>query len=110
MGVVPPEWHPDLFKHSLSYNGMSHFHRPGIVFTVELIVALPPQYASCLDTAIMVSLAEIRKGGRREGIVMLELKWRRHGMDGALQGVGCKGESRFDVSFRVLGFPTGEVR
>jgi hypothetical protein len=42
MAVIPPEWHADVFKHSLNYNGMSHFHRPGIVFTVELIVAVPP--------------------------------------------------------------------
>ena len=42
MSSIPLEWHADAFKHSLKYNGMSHFHRPGIVVTIELIVAVPP--------------------------------------------------------------------
>ena len=42
MPVIPLEWHADIFSHSCTYNGMSHFHRPGIVHTVECIIAVPP--------------------------------------------------------------------
>lgn len=30
-----------MFKASLTYNGVSHFHRPGIVYVVDLIVVVP---------------------------------------------------------------------
>jgi len=44
MSVLPDEWKPDALKSALKYNGVGHFHRPGIVFAVELVVAIPPHH------------------------------------------------------------------
>jgi hypothetical protein len=44
MSVLPDEWKPDALKYSLKYNGVEHFHRPGIVYAVELIVAVPAHH------------------------------------------------------------------
>jgi hypothetical protein len=41
MESIPDEWKPDAFASSLKYNGVKHFHEPGIVYAVELIVAVP---------------------------------------------------------------------
>lgn len=41
MAVLPPEWHENALSSALTYQGMDHFHRPGIVYTVDLIVAVP---------------------------------------------------------------------
>ncbi len=39
--VVPDEWKGDLFKNALTYNGPANFHREGIVYAVDMIVAVP---------------------------------------------------------------------
>lgn len=41
MSVLPVEWHGDALKSALTYQGMDHFHRPGIVYSVDIIVAVP---------------------------------------------------------------------
>ncbi|KAE8454604.1 hypothetical protein EG329_000227 [Mollisiaceae sp. DMI_Dod_QoI] len=41
VSAMPDEWKEDMFKPSLTYNGVSHFHRPGIVYAVQVIVAVP---------------------------------------------------------------------
>jgi hypothetical protein len=41
MRVIPDEWKPDVSKKALKYNGVDDFHRPGIVYAVELVVAVP---------------------------------------------------------------------
>jgi len=42
MSVLPDEWKEYALKASLNYHGVGHFHREGIVFAVELVVAVPP--------------------------------------------------------------------
>lgn len=44
MAAIPDEWKPDALKASLSYNGVSHFHRPGIVCAIDLVVAVPAHH------------------------------------------------------------------
>lgn len=41
MSVLPAEWHGDAFSSALTYQGMDHFHLPGIVYSVDLIIAVP---------------------------------------------------------------------
>ena len=41
MESIPDEWKPDALGSSLKYNGVSHFHQPGIVYAVDVIVAVP---------------------------------------------------------------------
>jgi hypothetical protein len=41
MAAIPDEWKADAFSSSLKYAGASHFHRPGIVYSVDAIVAIP---------------------------------------------------------------------
>lgn len=41
MGVLPDEWKAHAFSSALTFNGQAHFHRPGVVYSVELIVAVP---------------------------------------------------------------------
>jgi hypothetical protein len=41
LSVTPDEWKADVFSSSLTFNGQAFFHAPGIVYTVELIVAVP---------------------------------------------------------------------
>lgn len=41
MAAVPDAWKADTLASSLRYNGVSHFHRPGIVYSVDLVVAVP---------------------------------------------------------------------
>jgi hypothetical protein len=41
MEAIPDEWKPDAFSSSLKFNGVSHFHQPGIVYAVDIIVAVP---------------------------------------------------------------------
>jgi hypothetical protein len=41
MSVTPDEWKADVFSSSLTFNGQAFFHAPGVVYTVELIVAVP---------------------------------------------------------------------
>jgi hypothetical protein len=43
MSVTPDEWKADAFSSSLTFNGKAFFHAPGVVYTVELIVAVPPK-------------------------------------------------------------------
>jgi hypothetical protein len=44
MSVLPDEWKPDALKSALKFNGVAHFHRPGIVYAVELVVAVPAHH------------------------------------------------------------------
>jgi hypothetical protein len=44
MAVIPDEWKADALKASLTYNGVGHFHRPGIVYGVGLVVAVPAHH------------------------------------------------------------------
>ena len=41
LSVVPDEWKANVFSSSLTFNGQAHFHRPGIVYSVEIVVAVP---------------------------------------------------------------------
>ncbi|KUJ09404.1 uncharacterized protein LY89DRAFT_741117 [Mollisia scopiformis] len=41
VSVMPDEWKQDMFKPSLTFNGVSIFHRPGVVYAVDLVVAVP---------------------------------------------------------------------
>jgi hypothetical protein len=41
MAAMPDAWKADALSSSLKYNGVSHFHRPGIVYAVDLVVAVP---------------------------------------------------------------------
>lgn len=41
MSVIPDEWKGDIWKSSLSFNGVSLFHKPGMCYSVDLIVAVP---------------------------------------------------------------------
>lgn len=41
MEVMPDEWKGDMFKNALTYNGPGNFHREGIVYSVDMIVAVP---------------------------------------------------------------------
>jgi len=43
MSVLPEEWKAKILKSAVTYKGADHFHRPGIVYAVELIVAIPPK-------------------------------------------------------------------
>lgn len=41
MTVIPDEWKADAFAPSLSFNGPAVFHRPGLVYAVDMVVAVP---------------------------------------------------------------------
>ena len=41
MSVLPDEWKEHVFSPSLTFNGQGNFHRPGVVLSVDLIVAVP---------------------------------------------------------------------
>jgi hypothetical protein len=41
MAAMPDAWKADALSSSLRFNGVSHFHRPGIVYAVDLVVAVP---------------------------------------------------------------------
>jgi hypothetical protein len=41
MEVLPDEWKGDSLASSLMFNGAAHFHRPGVVYAVDLVVAVP---------------------------------------------------------------------
>lgn len=41
MTIVPDEWKGDNFKSAMTFNGAGHFHAPGIVYAVDLVVAVP---------------------------------------------------------------------
>lgn len=41
MAAIPDEWKADALKSALKYNGVSHFHHPGIVYAVDIVVAVP---------------------------------------------------------------------
>jgi len=44
MGAVaatPDEWKSDIFSSALKYSGVSHFHVPGMVYAVDIVVAVP---------------------------------------------------------------------
>jgi hypothetical protein len=41
MAALPDEWKEYALSSALSYNGPGHFHRPGIVHAVDLVVAVP---------------------------------------------------------------------
>ncbi|KAG4433678.1 hypothetical protein IFR05_010846 [Cadophora sp. M221] len=41
MSVIPDEWKADAFAPSLSFNGPAVFHRPGLVYAVDMVVAVP---------------------------------------------------------------------
>ena len=41
LAVIPDEWKADAFSSSLTFNGVSHFHRPDILYAVDLVVAIP---------------------------------------------------------------------
>jgi hypothetical protein len=41
LSVTPDEWKADVFSSSLTFNGQAFFHAPGVVYTIELIVAVP---------------------------------------------------------------------
>jgi hypothetical protein len=41
VAATPDEWKGDLFSSALTFNGVAHFHRPGIVYSVDLVVAVP---------------------------------------------------------------------
>ncbi|CZR63008.1 uncharacterized protein PAC_12905 [Phialocephala subalpina] len=43
VSVMPDKWKGDMFKPSLTFNGPAHFHRLGIVYSVQLVVAVPPK-------------------------------------------------------------------
>jgi hypothetical protein len=41
MAAIPDEWKANALDSSLKYAGVSHFHKPGIVYSVDVIVAVP---------------------------------------------------------------------
>lgn len=41
MAACPDEWKEYALMSSLTFNQVSAFHRPGMVYTVDIIVALP---------------------------------------------------------------------
>lgn len=41
LAAIPGEWKGDAFAPALTFNGPNLFHRPGVVYSVELIVAVP---------------------------------------------------------------------
>ncbi|KAE9365115.1 hypothetical protein N431DRAFT_518124 [Stipitochalara longipes BDJ] len=41
VAAMPDEWKTDLFSSAMKYVGVSHFHKPGIVYAVDLVVAVP---------------------------------------------------------------------
>jgi hypothetical protein len=43
MGAIPDEWKQYAMLSSTFYRGVGHFHRPGIVYALDLVVALPAQ-------------------------------------------------------------------
>jgi len=44
MSVTPDEWKKDSFSSSLTYDGGKSFHKPGIVYSVGIVVAIPGQH------------------------------------------------------------------
>ncbi len=41
LAALPDEWKQYFTASSLMYNGVGHFHRPGMVYAVDLVVAVP---------------------------------------------------------------------
>lgn len=41
LSVTPEEWKADAITSSLTFKGVAHMPRPGLVYTVEVVVALP---------------------------------------------------------------------
>ncbi|KAK0105471.1 hypothetical protein ONS95_004165 [Cadophora gregata] len=41
MSSIPDEWKADAFAPSLGFNGPAIFHRPGMVYAVDIVVAVP---------------------------------------------------------------------
>jgi hypothetical protein len=41
MAAVPDEWKEYALTSSLTFNQVSAFHRPGMVYTVDVVVAVP---------------------------------------------------------------------
>lgn len=41
MTIVPDEWKGENFKSAMTFNVAGHFHAPGIVYAVDLVVAVP---------------------------------------------------------------------
>jgi len=40
MSGLPDEWKTDSLVSSVKFVGVSHFHKPGVVFAVDLVVAV----------------------------------------------------------------------
>jgi hypothetical protein len=41
ISALPDEWKAQAFSSSLTFNGQAHFHRPGVVYSVDVVVAVP---------------------------------------------------------------------
>lgn len=41
MAALPNEWKETALSSALTFNQVSAFHRPGMVYSVDLIVAMP---------------------------------------------------------------------
>jgi hypothetical protein len=41
LSVTPDKWKADTFLSALQYNSQSKFHEDGMVYSVDIIVALP---------------------------------------------------------------------
>lgn len=41
LNALPDEWEQDAFTSALTFDGGKKFHLPGIVFTLDIIVAVP---------------------------------------------------------------------
>jgi hypothetical protein len=41
MSVMPDEWKADALSSSLTFNQVGKFHRPGMVYAVDIVVAVP---------------------------------------------------------------------
>lgn len=44
LSVIPDEWKGDIWKSSLSFNGVAAFHKPGMCYSVDLVVAVPNKW------------------------------------------------------------------
>jgi hypothetical protein len=44
MAVLPDEWKGDALKSSLKFNGVAFCHRPGLVYAVDLVIAVPAHH------------------------------------------------------------------
>jgi hypothetical protein len=41
MSVMPEEWKEHALSSALTFNQVGKFHRPGMVYVVDLVVAVP---------------------------------------------------------------------